>query len=207
MPRMYRTLPYQGGDARDIAEVVNNAMNGKTNNSGTFTLATSATETIFYGQTPSINQVISIDLPAPTLSISSQIHYVWGSVVTVLNTGAATTYKLTSTGDIYIVQGRQIVSLSDQPSIDDNGEQELIWKEAQWLQVKPLATEIATNILASYKDPQNDVQLSLSNTGDPCLELGDKMTITDLYTDTDYSIVSTEISFNGGIDFKIRGRK
>ena len=35
MPRMYRTLPYQGGDPRAVAEVVNNAMNGKTNNSGT----------------------------------------------------------------------------------------------------------------------------------------------------------------------------
>ena len=41
MPRMYRTLPYQGGDPRLVSEVVNNAMNGKTNNSGTFTLATS----------------------------------------------------------------------------------------------------------------------------------------------------------------------
>ena len=39
MPRMYRTLPYQGGDPRLVSEVVNNAMNGKTNNSGTVTLA------------------------------------------------------------------------------------------------------------------------------------------------------------------------
>ena len=45
MPRMYRTLPSQGGDPRLVSEVVNNAMNGKTNNSGTFTLATSVTET------------------------------------------------------------------------------------------------------------------------------------------------------------------
>lgn len=35
---MYRTLPYQGGDPRAVAEVVNNAMNGKTNNTGTITL-------------------------------------------------------------------------------------------------------------------------------------------------------------------------
>ena len=26
---MYRTLPYQGGNPRDVAEIVNNAMNGK----------------------------------------------------------------------------------------------------------------------------------------------------------------------------------
>lgn len=41
MSRMYRTLPYQGGDPRAVAEVVNNAMNGKTNNTGTITLPSS----------------------------------------------------------------------------------------------------------------------------------------------------------------------
>lgn len=49
MPRMYRTLPYQGGDARLVSEVVNNAMNGNTNNSGEITLNAggSTTTTIF----------------------------------------------------------------------------------------------------------------------------------------------------------------
>lgn len=41
MARMYRTLPYQGGDPRAVAEIVNNAMNGKTNNTGTITLPSS----------------------------------------------------------------------------------------------------------------------------------------------------------------------
>ena len=49
MPRMYRTLPYQGGDARLVSEVVNNAMNGNTNNSGEITLNTggAVTTTLF----------------------------------------------------------------------------------------------------------------------------------------------------------------
>jgi hypothetical protein len=42
----FRTLPVFGGDARSTAEVVNNAMNGKTNNTGAVTLATSVTSTI-----------------------------------------------------------------------------------------------------------------------------------------------------------------
>jgi hypothetical protein len=37
---MFRVLPYQGGDPRQISEVVNNLMNGKSNNTGTITLAT-----------------------------------------------------------------------------------------------------------------------------------------------------------------------
>ena len=49
MPRMYRTLPYQGGDPRLVSEVVNNAMNGNTNNSGEITLNTggAVTTTLF----------------------------------------------------------------------------------------------------------------------------------------------------------------
>ena len=45
MARMYRTLPYQGGEPRDVAEVTNNAMNGKTNNTGSVTLRASNTTT------------------------------------------------------------------------------------------------------------------------------------------------------------------
>jgi molybdopterin-binding protein len=36
----FRVLPYQGGTPREISEIVNNIMNGKTNNTGTVTLAT-----------------------------------------------------------------------------------------------------------------------------------------------------------------------
>jgi hypothetical protein len=36
----FRVLPYQGGTPREISEIVNNIMDGKTNNTGTVTLAT-----------------------------------------------------------------------------------------------------------------------------------------------------------------------
>ncbi len=41
----FRTLPPFGADQRNVAEVVNGAMNGKTNNFGYFTTTTSATQT------------------------------------------------------------------------------------------------------------------------------------------------------------------
>ena len=46
---MYRKLPFQGGDPRLVAEVVNNAMEGKTNNTGEVTLDTgwATTTTLF----------------------------------------------------------------------------------------------------------------------------------------------------------------
>ena len=59
MPRMYRTLPYQGGDPRLVSEVVNNAMNGKTNNSGTVTLATGgATTTTLFNERIGFDSII-----------------------------------------------------------------------------------------------------------------------------------------------------
>jgi len=42
---VYRTLNYMGSNPREVAEVVNNAVNGKTNNTGTVTLAASSTTT------------------------------------------------------------------------------------------------------------------------------------------------------------------
>lgn len=42
---MFRRLPPAGGDQRAVAEVVNNMMDGKTNNTGTVTLSSSTTTT------------------------------------------------------------------------------------------------------------------------------------------------------------------
>jgi len=45
----FRTLPPFGGDARAVSEIVNGILNGKTNNTGTITLATgNATSTTIY---------------------------------------------------------------------------------------------------------------------------------------------------------------
>ena len=56
---MFRVLPYQGGTPREISEVVNNAMNGKTNNHGTVTLDTGwATTTTLYDERIGFDSVI-----------------------------------------------------------------------------------------------------------------------------------------------------
>lgn len=55
----FRNLPYQGGSPRQISEVVNNIMNGKTNNTGTITLATNnATSTTLYDERISVDSKI-----------------------------------------------------------------------------------------------------------------------------------------------------
>lgn len=59
MARQYRVLPYSGAEPRVISEVVNNAMNGKTNNTGVVTLNTGwATTTTIYNERISPDSVI-----------------------------------------------------------------------------------------------------------------------------------------------------
>ena len=71
---MYRTLPYQGGSARDVAEILNNSVNGKTNNTGAITLTDSSTTTTINDERLGFNSVIL--LSPLTASASAQAPYV-----------------------------------------------------------------------------------------------------------------------------------
>jgi hypothetical protein len=73
---MYRTLPYQGGNPRDVAEIVNNAMNGKTNNSGTFTLATSVTETTVSNERAGFDSIIVLSPRTENAATESDHTYI-----------------------------------------------------------------------------------------------------------------------------------
>lgn len=55
---MFRRLSPQGGDPRTVAEIVNNIMDGKTNNTGTIKLTSGATSTILYDARISAESVI-----------------------------------------------------------------------------------------------------------------------------------------------------
>lgn len=55
---MYRRLPPAGGDQRAVAEIINNMMDGKTNNTGEITLTSSTTSTTLYDARLSANSTI-----------------------------------------------------------------------------------------------------------------------------------------------------
>ena len=72
---MYRKLPFQGGDPRLVAEVVNNAMEGKTNNTGEVTLDTGwATSTTLYDERIGFDSVILL-MPESASAESSALPY------------------------------------------------------------------------------------------------------------------------------------
>jgi hypothetical protein len=71
------TLPQQGGDARQVSEVVRGIMDGKTNNTGTIELATGgASTTTLYNERIGYDSVI---LLTPTSAASSNIAAPYGA--------------------------------------------------------------------------------------------------------------------------------
>ena len=166
------------------------------------------TYTVFASKSPVIDQVVTIDPPVAGLTVDSWSQYSWGSSVVVTSTnGTPTDFRFKVIADYYEVQGSQIVQKIDVTSINENGEQELIWDTSPFLQTKEEAENIATNILARFKDPQKDVQLTLTNSGNPLLELGDRFNLTDLYKTVGYNIIEQDISFNGTYQHTIKGVK
>jgi len=66
---MYRKLPWTGGDPRSVAEIVNNLVEGKSNNTGSFSTAVSTTTTTLSNERIGFNSVI---LFMPLDHLSSQ---------------------------------------------------------------------------------------------------------------------------------------
>ena len=55
---MYRKLPWTGGDPRSVAEIVNNLVEGKSNNTGDFSTTITSTSTTLYDERIGFNSVI-----------------------------------------------------------------------------------------------------------------------------------------------------
>lgn len=74
---MYRRLPPAGGDQRAVAEIVNNIMDGKTNNTGSVTLGTGgATTTTITDARIGANSII---LLSPKDDISASAYFPYGA--------------------------------------------------------------------------------------------------------------------------------
>ena len=57
---MYRKLPWTGGDPRSVAEIVNNLVEGKSNNTGSFSTTTLTTSSTLSDERIGFNSVIVI---------------------------------------------------------------------------------------------------------------------------------------------------
>lgn len=179
------------------------------NSSDPFTVTASSTETftIIFNSSPATNQVVTITPPVAGLSINLTTLYSWGADVQITNAnGIDTDFVLKTTGQTYEVSGENTIEAVDQDSINKNGETILEWDDSAWIQKLALAQIIADNIIASFADPAKDVTMNL-NTGNPALTLGDKISITDLYSTMNYYLTKIAMSYNdGGFSSSYEGR-
>lgn len=89
MRDMYRKLPPMGGQPREISEVVNNLVEGKSNNTGEFTLATGgATTTTIYNERIGYDSVILIE---PVTMVAATDYYPYLAVQDNTDQAAAST--------------------------------------------------------------------------------------------------------------------
>ncbi len=86
---MYRKLPWTGGDARSVAEIVNNLVEGKSNNTGDVTLAASgASSTTIYDERIGYNSYIGLE---PKTQTSASAYFPYGAFQDTTDQSIATT--------------------------------------------------------------------------------------------------------------------
>ena len=86
---MYRKLPWTGGDPRSVAEIVNNLVEGKSNNTGTITLAASgATSTTINDERIGYNSYIGLE---PKTQTSASSYFPYGAFQDTTDQSIATT--------------------------------------------------------------------------------------------------------------------
>ena len=92
---MYRKLPWQGGDPRSVAEIVNNLVEGKSNNTGDITLvAGGASSTTIYDERIGYNSYIGLE---PKTQTSASTYFPYGAFQDTTDQSLAT---ITATGNI-----------------------------------------------------------------------------------------------------------
>jgi len=95
MRDMYRKLPMLGGEPRQVAEIVNNLVEGKTNNTGDITLvASGATSTTIYDERIGYNSYIGL---SPKTQTAASTYYPYGAFQDTTDQSIAT---ITATANI-----------------------------------------------------------------------------------------------------------
>lgn len=86
---MYRKLPWTGGDPRSVAEIVNNLVEGKSNNTGDITLAASgASSTTIFDERIGYNSYIGLE---PKTQTAASTYFPYGAFQDTTDQSIATT--------------------------------------------------------------------------------------------------------------------
>jgi hypothetical protein len=114
--------------------------------------------------------------------------------------------SVTISGQKLDVLGGSVALAQDTTSINENGK---VTKTIgnDFIQTLDRAQAVSNTILASYKDPRNDIELDTR--GHVTTQLGDKITAPgfDIGTTNDYYIIRQTTKWDGALSATIKGLK
>jgi hypothetical protein len=160
--------------------------------------------TVQYSTVPVMDAVASlVDAPAGVEMVAEETaYYAWGAKVAVYNTtGADAEVTIVVHGKPFVARNKERVSVRDEASILDNGILRYEFPDNPLVQTLEQAHAIAETLLASFKDPRRDIEMTWR--GNPALLLGDRITVKG----QDYHVIRQEIEWAGALSARLVARK
>lgn len=160
--------------------------------------------TVQYSSTPVMDTVASLVDPPAGVSIDANetAYYAWGAKVAVQNTtGTDQDITIKVDGKPLRVLNKERVVVRDEASILDNGVLQYEFPANPLVQTLGQARAIANALLASFKDPRRDIEMTWR--GNPALLLGDRITVKG----QDYHVIRQEIEWAGALSARLTARK
>jgi len=160
--------------------------------------------TVYYSSTPVMDAEASLTNPPSGVSIvtGETAYYAWGAKVAVQNTNISDQEVIVKVdGKPFKALSKERVVARDDASILDNGVLQYEFPSNPLLQTLEQAQAIANALLASFKDPRRDIDMSWR--GNPALLLGDRITVKG----QDYHVIRQEIEWAGALSARLTARK
>jgi hypothetical protein len=160
--------------------------------------------TVYYSTTPVMDAAASlVDPPAGVSIVAGETaYYAWGAKVAVQNTNTSDQEVIVKVdGKTFKALSKERVVARDDASILDNGVLQYEFPTNPLVQTLGQAEAIANALLASFKDPRRDIDMTWR--GNPALLLGDRITVKG----QDYHVIRQEIEWAGVLSARLTARK
>ena len=168
--------------------------------------------TIMYNHSPCINPAARLEgadeqsTPPAGCVIEKITYYAWGADVKVTSP-ASGTFILVIEGQPLKVMNQQKIIARDEDSIKEHGVVQHAFPANPYVQTVATARLIADRLLASFKDPRRDLDLTWR--GNLALELADRITVPDFKGTglADFHVTQQTLDYAGGLRCTLKGRR
>jgi len=172
------------------------------------------TFTIVYSDKPVYDATASAEATDGSSFVGSIVsastdYYAWGAEVVVQCTTGGE-MEIVIDGDLYAIQGKEVVVQEDSDSQFQYGLQRYELKENPLVQTRALADLIAATLLETYKDPARDVELNWR--GNPNIGLETVVRAPEyvrgaVSNKSDFEVYKQKLQFDGTLRSMLSGRR